>query len=160
MTQYIFEHNPLWADWYTEEAAQIESETPISIKLFHIGSTAIPNMFAKECIDMLGEIESYEEGNKLIEPLKKLGFEYRGEYGIKSRHYFSKTNPRKVHCHIFVKGSVEIDKHQHFVDVMANHPELVAELIEIKKDLQSLYPNDKNRYQQEKSFFYEKINSY
>ena len=160
MNQYIFEYNPQWADWYLEEARLIKSETPINIKLFHIGSTAIVNMHAKQCIDILGEVESFEDGSMLIKPLEGLGFEYRGEYGIKGRHYFTKKSLRKVHFHIFEKGAAEIAKHLHFVEVMSSHPELVEELIEIKKNLQSLYLDDKSRYQEDKGFFYEKVDKY
>ena len=156
LAPYLFEHNPLWADWYLQTSQLIRSEVSVNIDLYHIGSTAIPNLMAKECIDILGVIENVETAKNLIEPLEKLGFEYRGEYGIKGRYYFAKKEPIKLHFHIFKKGSAEIKKHLQFIEVMSKAPELVQELNEIKRNLHSLYPNDKNQYQQGKSSFYQK----
>ena len=80
MNPYILQYNPKWADWFFEESCLIKNAVLININLYHIGSTAIPNMYAKECIDILGEIDNYEEGIRLVKPLERLGFEYRGEY--------------------------------------------------------------------------------
>ena len=157
MSSYIFQYNPKWADWYVEESDQIRKTILIEINLYHIGSTAVPNMHAKECIDILGEINDYDEGKNIIKPLESLGYEYRGEYEIEARHYFSKYKNRKVHLHVFPKGHCEIDKHLHFVDVMSKNPELVEEFVKIKKELFELYPQDRSGYQEEKKFFYEKV---
>ncbi len=86
-----------------------------------------------------------------------LGYQYRGEYGIKGRYYFAKTAPLKFHLHAFIQGAVEIDKHLYFVKFMSENPELVKEFSAIKQQIYRQYPSDKSRYQQEKAFFYEQI---
>ncbi len=106
---------------------------------------------------MLGVIEKCEDGKDLVEPLELLEYEYRGEYGIKGRHYFAKSRKRKVHLHVFEQGSKEVQKHLHFVHVMAANPDLVEEFNRIKRELVERFPDDRSRYQQEKAFFYEKV---
>jgi GrpB-like predicted nucleotidyltransferase (UPF0157 family) len=157
MTSYLHAYNPQWPQRYQQESELIKGALIIDLRLFHIGSTAIKDLYAKDCIDILGVIDNFQLGEKIINSLEILGYEYRGEYGIKGRHYFSKTKPDKIHLHIFAAKSEEINKHLHFVKVMSKDAKLVEELNLTKRRLFELYPHDKAKYQQEKAYFYEKI---
>ena len=156
---YIYPYSLEWKHLYLLEEKSILEKVSINFKLHHIGSTSVVDMYAKGCVDILGVVESFEAGRVLIPLLESLGYIYRGEYGIANRHYFVKKNPDNFHLHIFPHGSKEIEKHLKFCRVMAQYPELVKEFIEIKLTLQNKYPHDKDRYQEEKSFFYAKVAS-
>ena len=151
---YIYPHNNEWAAEYARESNEIISNYGKDLKLYHIGSTAVKGLFAKDCIDILGVVTKLAKVQAKKECLR--GYSYKGEYGIRGRAYFSKTE-RKVHLHIFEKGDDNIAKHLNFVNVMSNRPELVIKLNKLKKDLQSQYPNDKDLYQMEKAYFYSEI---
>ena len=153
---YLFPHNSAWTSEYLNESKAIASAYQDSIQLHHIGSTAVKNLFAKDCIDILGIVENILDAQKNSENLTSLGYLAKGEYGVSDREYFSKTN-RKVHLHIFQKGDLNIRLHLNFVKTLSENPELVKELNALKIDLHTKYPQNKGRYQEEKVSFYNKI---
>lgn len=154
---YLFPHNDDWNSEFENEKNSIISAYDGEIEIFHIGSTAIKGLYAKDCIDLLGIVKKISEVSTLKQSIINLGYVYKGEYGISGREYFSKKQ-RKVHFHIFQSGDENVVKHLNFVKVMENNLELITELNQIKQDLHAKYPNDKESYQNEKEFFYTRIN--
>lgn len=154
---YLETYNPQWPRWYLQLSEEIMRHVSVNVKLYHIGSTAIPHLMAKPCIDILAEVMDHKTALQMIQPLVDLGYEYRGAYGIEGRYYFAKSSPQKVHLHAFITGADEIDKHLHYVKVMSRNPEMVKLFSAIKQQIQHEYPSDKSRYQQQKGFFYERI---
>jgi len=155
---YVYPHNEEWKSDFQHEKNAIFSSYEGRIEIFHIGSTAIKGLYAKDCIDLLGVVNDITEVSKFKLSITKLGYEHKGEHGISGREYFSKRQ-RKVHLHIFQSGDVEIAKHLNFVKVMQGNLELITELNQLKRKLHAEYPNDKGSYQNEKLFFYNRINS-
>ena len=127
------------------------------IEIFHIGSTAIAGLYAKDCIDLLGVVKDISKVSTFKQNIVDLGFVYRGQNGIIGREYFSKKQ-RKVHLHVFQSGDVNVEKHLHFVKIMNNNVVLITELNQLKQGLHAKYPNDKELYQKGKAFFYSHIN--
>lgn len=53
----LTEHNEVWTKWYTEEARRLAGILPRNdIRISHIGSTAINNIWSKPIIDILVEL--------------------------------------------------------------------------------------------------------
>jgi GrpB-like predicted nucleotidyltransferase (UPF0157 family) len=154
---YLFPHNRKWKSEFENVRDSIISTYEGDIQLFHIGSTAVAGLYAKDCIDLLGVVQDISKVSTFKQSVIDLGFVYRGQNGIIGREYFSKKH-RKVHLHIFQSGDVNVAKHLHFVKVMKNNVALITELNHVKKGLHAKYPNDKESYQKEKEFFYSYIN--
>ncbi len=154
---YLFPHNEKWKSEFENEKTSIISAYEGKIEIFHIGSTAIEGLHAKDCIDLLGVVEDISVVSTLKQSLINLGFVYRGDNGITGREYFSKKH-RKVHFHIFQSDDENVEKHLNFVKIMKNNVELITELNQVKQDSHANYPNDKKSYQNEKEFFYNRIN--
>jgi len=154
---YLFPHSDNWKSEFENEKNSIISSYGGDIEIFHIGSTAIKGLYAKDCIDLLGVVPNISEVSTLKQSIINLGYVYKGEYGISGREYFSKKQ-RKVHFHIFQSEDENVVKHLNFVKVMEHNPELIIELNQIKQDLHVKHPNDKESYQIEKEFFYNRIN--
>ena len=98
-------HRKEWAEIFSRESKLIIKEVGIkSLKLYHCGSTAIPNIVAKPIIDIVGEISNLEELDGLKERLEMIGYEFKGEYGIKGRRYSVLYNSAKTigYCHLHV----------------------------------------------------------
>jgi len=153
---YLFKHRNNWAAEYLAEGTAITKSYGTAIELHHIGSTAVPGLHSKDCIDILGVVEDLSQATKRTDKLITLGYEYKGAYGIDERMYFSKTT-RKVHLHIFEANNVNIDRHLKFVEIMRAKAKLVEELNAIKKTLHKKFPNNKEAYQTGKKHFYDKI---
>lgn len=154
---YLFPHNDNWKTEFENEKISVISAYDDEIEIFHIGSTAIKGLYAKDCLDLLGVVKNISEVSKFKQGIINIGYSYRGEYGIPKRQYFSKKQ-RKVHLHIFQYGDENVEKHLRFVKVMQDNAALIAELNQIKQELHAKYPKDKDSYQYEKEFFYSRIN--
>ena len=61
---FLTEHKDYWKSWYLQEANLLKNTLPQIAKINHIGSTAIPTIWAKPIIDILVEIPT--EHNFLI----------------------------------------------------------------------------------------------
>ncbi|MCF8060712.1 MAG: GrpB family protein [Bacteriovoracaceae bacterium] len=146
-------HNPKWADVFDFESSRISKALDIkSLKLHHCGSTAIPNIVAKPIIDIVGEVVDLEELDKKKELFEKIGYEYKGEYGIKGRRYSVLYNSEKsmgfCHLHIFQSGSKELENHILFKNYLISNPEASSRYEKFKKKLElprSEYSNAKTQ---------------
>lgn len=154
---YLYPHNENWQLEFEHEKNSIISASEGKIEIYHIGSTAIKGLYAKDCIDLLGVVKNISDVSTVKQRLVNLGYSYRGENGIPGRQYFSKTQ-RKAHLHIFQYGDDNIEKHIKFVKFMQGNLSLINELNQIKQKLHAKYPKDKDSYQTEKAFFYHRIN--
>ncbi len=54
MTSYLHAYNPQWPQRYQQESELIKQASIIDLQLFHIGSTSVKGLYAKDCIDILG----------------------------------------------------------------------------------------------------------
>lgn len=154
---YLSSHQASWAEDYLTIRQAILAIEGLTIRLDHIGSTAIEGLMAKPCIDVLGQVSSLSHLNPAIPLIKQLGFTCRGAYGIAGRIYFSRATETKCHLHVFATGHPAIEQHLNFVRVMSHAPEKIKEFNQLKQRLQQRYPNDKQAYQRAKAGFYQQL---
>lgn len=153
-------NNPHWRTIF--EQIKIRLTKDIShpgLEFFHIGSTAIPRIKAKPILDILGVVPSLHELDSLQGPFKKLGFTWKGEYGIPGRRYLTLYNDGEtmayVHVHAFEKGHPEIRRHLEFVSYLKKHTNLAKEYEALKEILAKQVI--RAEYSEAKSQFIEKI---
>lgn len=53
---FLVEHKACWKKWYLEEKSILQNSLSPVERISHIGSTAIPSIYAKPIIDILVEI--------------------------------------------------------------------------------------------------------
>jgi len=114
-------HNIRWRRVFSRESYLIQHQLNIeSLYLYHCGSTSVPGISAKPIIDIVGSVCSLEKLDRLKSKLEKIGYEYKGEYGIEGRRYCVLYDPKKqngyVHLHIYKQGTQEIKDHLIFRD--------------------------------------------
>ncbi|GAB4283695.1 MAG: GrpB family protein [Oscillatoriaceae cyanobacterium] len=157
----VVSHNPQWADAFAVESQQIADALGENVvAIHHIGSTAIPMIYAKPIIDLLVEVKDINQVNQQNYSMELLGYEVMGEFGIPGRRYFRKHNPagmRTHHVHIFEVGSPQIERHLNFRDYMIAHPEAAQKYSELKRELAQKYPNDIEKYMDGKDGFIQEI---
>ncbi|WP_425448907.1 GrpB family protein [Dethiothermospora halolimnae] len=162
MTRRIIEVVPYdntWKEKYNEEAEKIEKILGDKIiNIYHIGSTAIPNMMAKPVIDIMVEVKNIEEIDNYDSGFNNIGYEAMGEHGIKNRRFYRKGKYNRTHhIHIFEKGNEEINKHLNFRDYMKAHPKLAKEYGELKSKLAREFKYDSEGYCNGKDSFIKEI---
>jgi GrpB-like predicted nucleotidyltransferase (UPF0157 family) len=125
----------------------------------HIGSTAIPQLEAKPIIDIMIGVRDFSEVEKYLSPLRKIGYEYRGELGIKGRPFFRKgTATASTHHLSLVRFGGEIWTRQLFFrDYLLEHAEAARSYGELKRDLAAKFKNDREAYTNAKTEFIEEI---
>jgi GrpB-like predicted nucleotidyltransferase (UPF0157 family) len=90
----IVDYNPQWPTMFEEEKARINNAIgDILVVLEHIGSTAVPGLGSKTCIDILAAVPGMPDSLKCIEPLKELGYDY----------YFYPQYPERC---VFIDGTI------------------------------------------------------
>src|SRR5205085_5583576 len=115
----------------------------------HIGSTAIPDIYAKPVLDLLVEVRDITEVDGQSSAMESLGYEVMGEYGIPGRRYFRKDNREGIrthHIHAFEAGSAEAGRHLAFRNYMITHPVDAQRYSELKRKLAEKHPQSIDEY--------------
>ena len=154
-------HNPDWVGQFTLEAARILSALGnTAADVHHIGSTAIPGIYAKPVLDLLVVVRSVTALNAKQPQMEALGYEARGEYGIPGRRFYRRGNAdgdRTHQIHAFEAGSPQIARHLAFRDYMIAHPDAAKAYSDLKRELAAKHPNDIEAYMDGKDAFIQEI---
>ncbi|RKL67471.1 hypothetical protein CR203_08950 [Salipaludibacillus neizhouensis] len=150
-----------WTLLFQEESIKISrifgSEC---IHLYHIGSTAIPNMHAKPVIDILVEVQKIENVDSFNLEMERIGYVAMGENGIEGRRFYKKGgNNRSHHVHVFGTQNREIQRHIVFKDYLIAHPHEADRYSQLKQLLAKKYPDDIEKYIDGKNNFIKDIDA-
>ncbi|RIK40819.1 MAG: hypothetical protein DCC55_13765 [Chloroflexi bacterium] len=147
-------YDPAWPRLFQEEAARLQAAIGrYVLDIQHVGSTSIPGLAAKPIIDLAVAVANFEEAAVCIEPMERLGYEYRGENGLPRRHLFVKGTPRTHHVHINEIHSADWQQQIAFRDYLRARPDLTGEYARIKQQLARQFPTDRRAYTEQKSGF-------
>ena len=129
----ILAHCPCWADAFAREKDVLESMlSPLGPRIHHIGSTAVPGLFAKPTIDILIEIEDLERIDAYSASFEARGYQVMGAFGIAGRRYFQKGD-HSHHVHVFSTGDKNLIRHLAFRDYLRAFPGVARAYGELKK---------------------------
>lgn len=94
----IFPYTPEWQQQFEKESLSIKHILgDICHQIHHIGSTSVPELDAKDIIDILCVVSDLSKSLTLQE----LGYVFKGELNVPLRYYFSKnTAAIKVNLHV------------------------------------------------------------
>src|SRR5919112_3572482 len=96
----VVPHDPRWRDAFEAEAKRVAAALGENVvAVHHVGSTAIPNIYAKPVVDLLVEVRDITEVEGRSSAMQSLGYEVMGEYGIPGRRYFRKDDRQGVRTH-------------------------------------------------------------
>jgi GrpB-like predicted nucleotidyltransferase (UPF0157 family) len=153
----VVPHNPQWRDAFEAEAGRVAAALgENAAAVHHIGSTAIPNIYAKPVIDMLVEVGDITGLDGQSSAMESLGYEVMGEFGIPGRRYFRKETPEGIRTHqihAFEAGSAEAERHLAFRDYMIAHPGEALMYSELKRKLAEEHPQSIDGYMDGKDAF-------
>lgn len=157
----VLPHDARWHEAFDAEARSIATALGENVvAIHHIGSTAIPNIYAKPVIDMLVEVRLISHVENQSPAMESLGYEVMGEFGIPGRRYFRKDNEHGVRTHqihAFESRSPELDRHLSFRDYMIAHPEDAQSYSDLKRKLADEYSQNMDGYIDGKDEFIKEI---
>lgn len=126
------------------------------LDIHHIGSTAIPGIFAKPIIDILVVVDSLATIEAKSSAMCELGYEALGEHGIVGRRYFRKNSANGIRTHqvhSFARGSSDVVRHLAFRDYMRACLEAAQAYSVLKQKLAIEFPEDIQAYVDGKNEF-------
>jgi len=165
----VVDHDPEWDMIFQDlKETYLEHLDNLILDVEHVGSTAVPGLCAKPCLDIDLVIEDYSELQEIIDRLSDLGYRYQGDLGITGREAFRRiddmvpwdgTKSKMMDHHLYVcpKDSKELKRHIAFRDSLKDDPELKEEYCNLKKALVSKYRRDRAAYTEAKTKFIERV---
>lgn len=155
----LIPHDPEWKKVFLEEKRKLKGTIgSIVLDIEQVGSTSIKTICAKPIIDIGISISKYEDGFECIRPLEGLGYLYKGECGVLSRHYF-RTNDDivKFHSSMFPVASEEWKDQILFRDYLIQNPDIAREYEKLKLKLMNEFSGDRLQYWQHKAPFIKSV---
>ena len=152
-------HRPEWSKTFNDAATQLKTILGDNcIAIHHIGSTAIPTIYAKPIVDMLPVVKNLALVDVHNAEFAAQGYVCMGEYGIPGRRFYWKSvNNRTHNVHLFQEDSPEVIRHLAFRDFMLSHPDHAKSYSLLKRALAAVFTNDIESYVNGKSTFVQMI---
>ncbi len=119
----------------------------------HVGSTAVPGLWAKPILDIDIIIETYDRFGPAAECLATLGYVHEGNLGIIGREAFAYHDlPQFMPHHLYVcpENSAELRRHLVFRNHLRTHPDDAERYSAAKREAARRYPDDIDGYLAEK----------
>lgn len=155
----LLPHNPLWREWATEEIASLANLlSEYNPLIYHVGSTAIPDIQAKPIVDILVEISETVKLEEVKVLMEENGYICMSE--SESRISFNKGYTlqgyakRVFHIHFHRFGDNEEIL---FRDYLLAHPNDAKMYERLKLSLLPEYRNDRDAYTEAKTDFIKTI---
>lgn len=151
----LTEHNKEWAVWYAEEEKRLRGLlAEDDIRISHIGSTAIENIWAKPIIDILAELPESMSVESVKDILVQNGYTCMSEQENRislNKGYTSEGFAEKVfHIHLRYLGD---NDELYFRDHMNDNPALAKQYEELKLSLWKRFEHDRDGYTSAKTDF-------
>ena len=166
-TAVVEPYDPNWPALFEEERRRIMAAVGhIVAGVHHVGSTSIPGMPAKPILDIAVLLHEFEDGERCIDPLERIGYVHRGvEDDIPGDRFFgkahtpqeSRSDGRKLGLisSTCTRSTVPSWRNHFagFVDYLIAHPEVAAEYAHLKLNLADKHPDDRASYSAGKKSF-------
>ncbi|MCA9834269.1 MAG: GrpB family protein [Thermomicrobiales bacterium] len=118
----LVEYDPVWPEMYEAEAAHVRAALgEKAIVLEHIGSTSVPGLIAKPCIDMLLGVTDSADEDAYVPALEQHGFVLRLRHPEWNEHRAFKSERINVNLHVWSADSPEVARHINFRDWLRTH---------------------------------------
>jgi len=152
---FLTEHNDEWSTWYNEEHKRLCGFlSDVKVRISHIGSTAIKNIWAKPIIDILVEIPLENDIRKMKELIVQNGYTCMAETTQNisfNKGYTENGFAEKIfHLHLRYWGNHD---ELYFRDYMNDNPMIAKEYETLKLSLWKSYEHNRDGYTNAKHDF-------
>jgi len=161
MTNFIQPYNPEWKTGFQHLKHVLETAlNGLDTDIQHVGSTAVPGLFAKPILDIDIIISNKSLFGELASRLEKIGYINKGEQGIPGRFAFRQRSPATIpetgmphHLYVCFSDSLALKNHLVFRDALLNDKELAASYSALKKALIEERGMTREEYTKQKTAF-------
>ena len=165
MTNFIVPHKEEWKFEFDKLKYFIEGLLDsFQVDIQHVGSTAIPELFAKPILDVDIIIINKKNIDDISAKLEKVGYKNKGEQGISGRFAFRQTSDltpltgdikkwQEHHLYVCYSDSLALKNHILFRDALLNDKKLVKEYSKLKRRLVEEKGMTREKYTTQKTEF-------
>jgi GrpB-like predicted nucleotidyltransferase (UPF0157 family) len=163
---HLSAYDPGWPDraaGYADELRPVLGQWLLA-PIEHVGSTAIPGIIAKPVIDLMAQVADMDVVvDQAADTLDRMNWRYVPPEldGRPWRRFFAKVSPddrhRQAHLHLMSVGAARWDQQLQFRDALRANSGLRDEYGAIKSKLATAYPDDRERYTDEKAAFVTRV---
>ncbi len=152
-------YNPDWKVWAEEEMDLLTRLlSDYTVRISHIGSTAIPSIQSKPIIDLLVGLSDSFDWKAVKDLLKRNGYicmaESEGRMSFNKGYTIDGYAERVFHVHFHLPGDNDEIR---FRDYLLEHSEVAKEYEKLKLSLLPKFRNDRDGYTAAKSEFVKRI---
>lgn len=167
MANFIEPYNPAWKSAFgnIKEALEgiLSNIGPVNIQ--HVGSTAIPGLWAKPILDIDIIIENIKQLHPITAALEQAGYLHKGEQGVPGRFAFRQSSPltpqsssaethwQAHHLYVCLLPSPALKNHLVFRDALLKNPQWVEAYNALKKSLTHKTGISRQEYSIQKTAF-------
>ena len=152
-------YTPNWKRRYVAEAKIIKKIFGNKVEIEHVGSTSVPGMAGKFCIDILVMTKNQKIVKEKIPLMEKAGFVHRGAFVKKGAILFTriKDGSIKTNIHFLKYTDPHAKEMLDLRDYLRKSKIEVENYSKLKKELQKKYPNNYAKYRKFKDEYMEKL---
>jgi GrpB-like predicted nucleotidyltransferase (UPF0157 family) len=148
----LVEYDAGWPALFIAEQQRIHQQCgALTLRLEHIGGTAIPGMCAKPILDIAAGRPRDSALGDYVDALQQAGYEHRGERGVPGRQYFRRGQPRAYHVHLVEEAGPLWRDYLAFRDYLRAHAEDARRFAALKRRLAARFSRDRQGYMSAKS---------
>ena len=154
---FLTEHQSCWKEWYKEEEMFLINLLPKMERISHIGSTAVPGIWAKPIIDILVEISGESDVQMYKKMLVSNGYicMSESEKGMSFNKGYTENGfaERVFHLHLRYIGDCD---ELYFRDYLMEFPDVAKAYEKRKLSLWKEYEHNRDGYTNAKTDFVKK----
>lgn len=155
---FLTEHDARWALWYAEEERLLKNCLPegLTVRIDHIGSTAVKGIWAKPIIDILVEVMPDRDLHEFKSALEQVGYlcMCESECRISFNKGYTENGFAEKVFHLHLRKSGDHDE-LYFRDYLNSYPAAAKEYEKLKLGLWKQYEHDRDGYTKSKTEFVE-----
>ena len=153
----LTKHQDHWKEWYLKEESLLKNILPQVEKISHIGSTAIPTIWAKPIIDILVEVPKKSNLLDYKDLIINNGYicMSQSEKGLSFNKGYTENgfSERVFHLHLRYAGN---NDELYFRDYLIEFPDIAKEYEALKLSLWKEYEHNRDAYTNAKTEFVKK----
>ena len=149
-------HNPEWKQWYEDAECELLRVIPSNelVAIHHIGSTAVPGIWAKPIVDILVELKPTSDMDVVAKRIEDNDWirmsKTDNRISLNKGYTIQGYAERVYHLHLRFKGdNAEVA----FAEHLRQHPVVAKEYEVLKLSLWHQYEHDRDGYTKAKTEF-------
>jgi GrpB-like predicted nucleotidyltransferase (UPF0157 family) len=158
-TYHVGPYDPNWVRQFEAYGLNIRTILGDDLRIEHIGSTAVPGMSGKPCVDVLVIVKNLNFVKENIRRLEDMGFISAGAFVMENSLLFRQMDGNTVlaNIHFFPNGHPHIEDMLTLRDYLRTHPNKAKAYAEFKEELYVRQKKDYAAYRKEKDAYMENM---